>query len=151
MQDFPGALVLVSHDRYLLDSVCEQVLGFDNLGGVIYYADYEQWLADLKKNDISDGKSKIQVVRKESAPKKKQSKAGKLSYMDQREYEQMEEKIMEVEEEKESLQALMDDPETAKNPQKLESTWAKLEAIKQQVEQMYERWDELEEKKLSDR
>jgi ATP-binding cassette subfamily F protein uup len=150
LQDFPGALVLVSHDRYLLDSVCEQVLGFDNLGGVVYYADYEQWLDDLKKNDKTAGKLKPTVAKKESSSKKKQSKAGKLSYLDQREYEEMETKIMEAEEKKEALQALMDDPETAKDSQKLESTWAQFEEIKQQVEQMYERWDELEGKKMSD-
>jgi len=46
--DFPGALVLVSHDRFLLDSVCDQVLGFDGDGGVTFYADYQQWLADLR-------------------------------------------------------------------------------------------------------
>jgi ATP-binding cassette subfamily F protein uup len=116
---------------------------------VIYYADYKQWLADLKKNAKGDKNLNSQVAEKKSAPKKKQSKVGKLSYLDQREYEQMEEKIMEAEEAKELLQALMDDPETAKNPQKLESTWTQFEEIKQQVEQLYERWDELEEKKLS--
>jgi ABC transport system ATP-binding/permease protein len=151
LQDFPGALVLVSHDRYLLDSVCDQVLGFNNLGGVTYYADYEQWLADLKRNVPGTGESKKIADKKENIPKKKQSKAGKLSYLDQREYEQMEETIMVAEEEKESLQALMDDPETAKNPQKLESTWGQFEELKQRVEQLYERWDELEEKKLSDK
>ncbi len=151
LQDFPGALVLVSHDRYLLDSVCDQVLGFDNHGGVTYYADYEQWLAGLKKNDTAVDKPADSVTKRETAPKKKQSKAGKLSYMDQREYEHMEEKIMEAEEEKESLQALMDDPETAKNPQKLESTWAEFETIKHKIEQLYERWDALEEKKMSDK
>ena len=150
LQDFPGALVLVSHDRYLLDSVCEQVLGFDNLGGVSYYADYEQWLSDLKRKNSGAGASGKTVVKKEAAAKKKQKKAGKLSYMDQREYEQMEEKIMEAEEEKESLQALMDDPETAQNPKKLGETWEKFEALKQQIEQMYERWDKLEAKKLQD-
>lgn len=150
LRDFPGALVLVTHDRYLLDSVCEQVLGFDNLGGVTYYADYEQWLADLQRNASVGDEPNQKLAKKQSASKKKQGKAGKLSYMDQREYEEMEEKIMVAEEEKESLQNLMDDSEMADNPQKLESIWAQLEELKERVEQMYERWDELEEKKLSD-
>ena len=147
LQDFPGALVLVSHDRFLLDSVCDQVIGFDGHGGVTFYADYVQWLADLKRQQQDES-----TVGKETAatlPKTKQKKAGRLSYMDQREYEQIEEKIMEMEGEQERLQALMDSPETAADPQHLESVWAELQQAKDQVEKLYERWDELEEKKLS--
>lgn len=145
--DFPGALILVSHDRFLLDSVCDQVLGFDGEGGVAFYADYKQWLADLKKRkkEFSDC---INPEQETSASKKsKQNKSGKLSYMDQREYDQIEEKIMEGEAEQESLQRLMDAPDTATDPQLLESVWADLEQARKNVEKLYERWDELEEKK----
>ncbi len=72
---------------------------------------------------------------------------GKLSYMDQREYDQIEERIMEGEEEQERLQLLMDSSETMANPQLLESVWADLERAKREVEELYARWDELEEKK----
>lgn len=147
--DFPGALVLVTHDRFLLDSICDQVIGFDNKGGVTYYADYEQWLADLK------GRQKGEVEQPDPAEsqtreKKNKNCSGKLSYMDQREYEQIEEKIQEAEEEQERLQTLMDAPETTTDPQKLETVWADLQQAQQQVEQLYDRWHELEEKKLSD-
>ncbi len=146
--DFPGALVLVTHDRFLLDSICDQVIGFDNKGGVTYYADYEQWLADLK------GRQKGEVeqpdpVEPQTREKKNKNRPGKLSYMDQREYEQIEERIQEAEEEQERLQTLMDAPETSTDPQKLETVWADLQQAQQQVEQLYDRWDELEEKKLS--
>ncbi len=144
--DFPGALVLVTHDRFLLDSVCEQVIGFDGMGGVAFYADYEQWLADLGRH--SGNKESVALSAKNSIPQKeKQKKTGKLSYMDQREYDRIEGKIMEGEQEQERLQLLMDTPETVADPEQLESVWADLEQIKLQVEQLYERWDELEEKK----
>ncbi len=148
LQDFPGALVLVSHDRFLLDSVCDQVIGFDNQGGVNFYADYVQWLADLKKQQ-----SATSSVTKETGgapPKKTHTKAGRLSYMDQREYEQIEEIITEMEGEQERLQEVMDSPETAADPQQLESVWGKLQLLKEEVEKVYERWDELEEKKLGE-
>ncbi len=148
--DFPGALVLVSHDRYLLDSVCEQVLGFNNKGGVTYYADYQQWLADLKKADNSSSALPKTAGKENTSKKKKQNKAGKLSYLDQREYEQMEGKIEEAEELKESLQLRMDDPETSAKPQELEAVWAEFEEVKEEVDRLYSRWDELEEKKLSE-
>ena len=145
--DFPGALILVSHDRFLLDSVCDQVLGFDGEGGVAFYADYKQWLADLKKRK-KEFPDCINPEQETSASKKsKQNKSGKLSYMDQREYDQIEEKIMEGEAEQESLQMLMDAPDTATDPQLLESVWADLEQARKNVEKLYERWDELEEKK----
>ena len=144
--DFPGALVLVTHDRYLLDSVCEQVIGFDGTGGVAFYADYEQWLADLGRH-AGHKKSVVLSVEKSSSQKEKQKKAGKLSYMDQREYDQIEGNIMEGEQEQERLQSLMDAPETVADPKQLESVWADLEQVKQRVEQLYERWDDLEEKK----
>jgi ATP-binding cassette subfamily F protein uup len=144
--DFPGALVLVSHDRFLLDSVCDQVIGFVGDGGVTYYADYEQWLDDLKKRK-KDASGSCKPVQETAGSKEDKKKSGKLSYMDQREYDQIEEKIMEGEEEQESLQKLLDSPETASNPQLLESVWADLEEVKQNVGKLYERWDELEEKK----
>ena len=49
--EFPGALVLVTHDRFLLDRVCNLVLGFDGEGRTEYFADYEQWLVMLQERD----------------------------------------------------------------------------------------------------
>ena len=144
--DFSGAMVLVTHDRFLLDSVCEQVIGFDGMGGVAFYADYEQWLADLGRH-AGNKKSNVLSAENSSPQKGKQKKAGKLSYMDQREYDQIEGNIIEGEQEQERLQSLMDAPETVADPKQLESVWADLEQVKLQVEQLYERWDDLEEKK----
>ncbi len=144
---FPGALVLVSHDRFLLDSVCDRVLGFDGSGGVSFYADYEQWLDDLEKNRKEQASTDRLPRRKRNSNKEKKIKSGKLSYMDQREYDQIEEKIMESEEEQERLQTLMDKPETTTNPQLLESVWADLEKARKEVAKLYERWDDLEKKK----
>ncbi len=146
--DFPGALVLVTHDRFLLDSICDQVIGFDGKGGTIYYADYKQWLADLNRQEQSK-ESVSPGVAKQQEKNTKKNFAGKLSYMDQREYEQIEEQIQNGEEEKDRLQAIMDAPETAADSKKLEETWAALENARQLVEQLYERWEELEEKKES--
>jgi ABC transport system ATP-binding/permease protein len=144
--DFTGALVLVSHDRFLLDSVCDQVIGFDGNGGVSYYADYEQWLVDLKGGRKEAGELEKPIAER-TVEKKNKNRAGKLSYMDQREYEQIEEKIQEAEKEYEGLQVLMDAPETALDSQKLKTVWEDLQRAEQRVEQLYDRWDELEGKK----
>lgn len=144
--EFPGALVLVTHDRFLLDRVCEQVLGFDGGGGLDYFADYEQWLAALqagaRENEQVSG-TKIPVT----TSREKKKKTGRLSYLDQREYEQIEEKILEAEEEQERLQALMDAPETVADPERLHGCWTELQLAQEAVVQLYDRWDVLEAKK----
>ncbi len=144
--EFPGALVLVTHDRFLLDSICDQVIGFNGQGGTTYYADYEQWLADIDgqgQGIISEEK------RYEKQKKRKQQKkaTGKLSYMDQREYDSIEGKILSAEEEVDRLQSVMDSSETASDSQKLEAAWKELQTAKELVEKLYERWEELEGKR----
>lgn len=144
--DFPGALVLVTHDRFLLDRVCDNLIGFDGKGGVAYYADYTQWLSDLRASDSE------QVPNNQEKQKSKKSsgkKPGRLSYMDQREYDTMEERITEGELEIEKLQARMESPEVVADSSQLAECWQQLEDLKAGVEALYERWDELEAKKES--
>lgn len=143
--EFPGALVLVTHDRFLLDRVCDQVLGFDGRGGVGYFADYEQWLSALQKSGKENEKSLV-ITPVAGSPEKKK-KTGKLSYLDQREYEQIEEKILQAEEEQERLQTLMDAPETVSDPERLHECWTELQEAQDAVAQLYDRWDVLEAKK----
>ena len=145
LHDFPGALVLVTHDRYLLDSVCDRVIGFDGDGGVEYFADYEQWLSfmeDRAKRDEpagkKDGKSPPQTMKKKSA---------RLSYIDQREYDQMEERILEAEIERERLQQKLESPETVADPGLLHECWQELQQAQEAVDGLYARWEQLEMKK----
>jgi len=137
--EFPGALVLVTHDRFLLDRVCQRLLGFGGKSGVTYYADYEQWLADLP--DAAQGKKQAKKLAGSTAPVKK---GGKLSYMDQREYDQIEEQIAEAEIRVSGLQEKMELPEVVADPKELAATWAEVEVAQSEVEKLYSRWDELE-------
>jgi ATP-binding cassette subfamily F protein uup len=141
LMEFPGAMVLVSHDRFMLDRVCDLVLGFDGNGEVNYYGDYAQWLSRLenrKKNDVQGG-AKKEVVRQKSKPTK-------LSYMDQRDYDTIEERIETLEEEQQMLQKKIEAPEVASNPDELQKYWQQLSDVEAQVEILYQRWDELEAK-----
>jgi len=143
--DFPGALVLVTHDRFLLDRVCDKILGFGGADGVTYYAEYTQWLDDLAELKKEKGKSKKAVP----APGKKnitQSvKKGRLSYLDQREYDQIEGKISALESRVEELQVEMELPEVVSDSVKLGDRWQELETTQEKIEKLYIRWDELEE------
>jgi len=144
--DFPGALVLVSHDRYLLDRVCQRLLGFGGKSGVSYYADYEQWLVDLPETGKVEESVKKGSVKGGQEPVEKKSN-GRLSYMDQREYDQIEETIAAEEERVELLQKEMESPEIVSSPEGLAECWQELETTQAKVEQLYNRWDELEGKK----
>ena len=142
--DFPGALVLVTHDRYLLDRVCHRILGFGGPEGVTYYAEYTQWLKDLAQQKKEKGRSKkissFPDKKKISKPQKK----GRLSYLDQREYDQMEETIGDLEDRVAELQRKMELPEIVSDSVKLGDCWQELEETQGKVEKLYARWDELE-------
>ena len=143
--EFGGALVLVTHDRYLLDRVCDRVIGFVGGGAAHYYVDYEQWLRDLAADTAVKSKAGRAKVQKQSLPPKNTS--GRLSYMDQRDYDTIEERIQEAEENRERLEKIINDPDVASDPEKLQQSWAELEECQNHVEKLYQRWDELEQKK----
>lgn len=142
LQEFPGAIVLVSHDRFLLDRLCDAVLGFDGKGNASYFADYEQWLADLQKEEKQPNRDTASKKQK-----KKAKTAGRLSYMDQREYDQMEEKIMSAESALEKINEEMAKPETAGNAEELDRYWREQQQLESEIASLYSRWQELEEKK----
>ncbi len=144
--EFPGALILVTHDRFLLDRVCQRLLGFGGRSGVTYYADYEQWLSDLPQTAEKENprETKTDKGGPVSAPAKNK---GRLSYLDQREYDQIEEKIGEAEGRLAQLEEMMQRPDVVSNAETLAECWRDLEAARLEVEGLYSRWDELEEKK----
>jgi ABC transport system ATP-binding/permease protein len=144
LNDFPGALVLVTHDRFLLDRVCNLVLGFGGRSGVTYYADYQQWLSDLPQ--AADSQRVKGSEKSLAAPIPAKSK-GRLSYLDQREYDRIEEKITEWEDRVAELEQMMLQPDVVSAAEMLANCWRDLENAQQEVERLYARWDELEGKK----
>lgn len=149
LTDFPGALILVTHDRFLLDRVCDRLLGFGGCSGVSYYAEYEQWLSDLPQpvgKEIPRDKGADKGVAGSVAAKNK----GRLSYLDQREYDQIEEKISAGEGRVAELEKMMLRADVVSAADKLAACWQELEAARLEVEGLYGRWDELEEKKAGE-
>ena len=141
--EFPGALVLVTHDRYLLDRVSTIVLGFDGLGGVESFADYSQW-----ETWQTERRQKLKVAEKlepDAAPRPAVTKK-KLSYLDTREYETIEQRIAEAESLLEFKRAALEDPQVMKDGRLLEQTYREMEAARETVDKLYARWAELEAK-----
>jgi ATP-binding cassette subfamily F protein uup len=145
LEDFPGAIVLVSHDRYLLDRLCTHFLGLGPGGKITAFADYAQWERSLLDEGKASKKDK-QGAAAAPAAKPKSAKAGKLSYNEQREYEKMEESILHAEEELAAAQVAVEDPAIASQTQKLMAASARLQKAQETVDRLYARWTELETK-----
>lgn len=139
--EFPGALVLVTHDRYLMDRVANGVLGLDGEGGAELFADLAQWDAWLRER-----RTRKAPVEKESRPTPAPAARKKLSYLEQREWDAIEERIMEAETRLEAAQAALHAPETVSDAARIETAYAAMQAAQAEVDALYGRWSELEAK-----
>ncbi len=144
--EFNGAVILVTHDRYLLDRVCDAVIGFVGEGGISLFGDYEQWLAALRQQAAKTGSPPRTAAKKKAV--KKSAKPGRLGYLDQLEYDQMEKKILDAEQVCETLEKQIEDPALAADPDRLQAAWEELDQARTAVDELYARWDELEQKKM---
>ncbi len=133
--EFPGAVVLVSHDRYLLDRVSTAVVGLDGGSGGIF-ADYSQWEASRRES------AEKTAPPKEPRPAAAAAPARKLSYMEQREWDAMEAKILESEEDAAHWRRQLETP--SGDGKQLAEAYEKLQLAQSRVAQLYERWAELE-------
>ena len=134
--EFTGALVLVTHDRYLLDRVSTAVLALDGEGGVGLFADYSQW--EQAQSQRKKSKPGLKAVEAQAAqPSKK-----RLSYLDSREWESMEQKILVAEQELEKKKTAVQ--EAASDASRLPVCYQEMLAAQAEVERLYARWAELE-------
>ncbi|WP_254062062.1 ABC-F family ATP-binding cassette domain-containing protein [Acidobacterium sp. S8] len=141
--EYPGALVLVTHDRYMLDRISNVVLGLDGVGGAERFADYlqwESWLASRKPQKELAAKTAGKSV---SAPSKK-----KLSYLEAREWSEIEQRIAEAEESLARKKAALEDPTVAIDSIRLQAALAQTEEASALVDSLYARWAELEAKQV---
>jgi ATP-binding cassette subfamily F protein uup len=148
LEGFPGAIVLVSHDRELMDRLCTDVIGLDGRGGAASYASISQWLTAYERAEaerLESIKPAATVTKKEpiaAAP----SKPKKLSYKEQQEFEGMEEAILMAEEKQAACEQKVEQA-AQRGHVALNEACAALEAAKKEVERLYARWQELEAKK----
>jgi len=138
--DFPGGLVLVTHDRFLLDRVSTLILALDGSGRSTFFADYAQWEA-ARKSVVQETRSDTPKPPRQDAPR-----SPRLSYREKQEWEQMEQKILEAEEVLAACQRAVDDPAVASDPSALQERCVALETARVAVETLYARWAELEQK-----
>jgi ATP-binding cassette subfamily F protein uup len=176
LSEFPGAIVLVSHDRFMLDSVSNSILALDGRGSVRMFVDYTQW-EDFSNGEGKDtGKFSDSDTRKRQSQSKSQStstasvavakeaplttasaptrngesdeKRKSLSTNEKRELTEMDQKIAAAEATVAKIEKSMLEPSNASNSSKLQSLMTDLEKARRAVEQLYARWQDLEERSL---
>jgi ATP-binding cassette subfamily F protein uup len=149
--EFRGALVLVTHDRYMLDRVSTIVVGFDGLGGLERFADYSQWEAWQEAQQEEKGKAELpeSILRSRIAADATPPVAGKkkLSYKEARELEGLEKRIADAEQELHARQAALQDSAIVSDAPRLHNASLQLDEARKTVDQLYARWAELEHKK----
>ena len=137
--DFHGAVVLITHDRYMLDRICNIFLALGNLDCTDMYASYAQWESTAK----SALAPKTPKKRKNPA---EASSRPKLSFQEKKEYKEIEGKIAKLEEEVRELNHLLENPSITENPARLEETCTAIALGETRIEQLYLRWLEFEQK-----
>lgn len=136
LQDFAGAVVLITHDRSLMDNVATQILGLGVGNEQQFFADYQQW----EKNSLLSTPVKKE---KEAAPALSKSAPVKMNYKERLELDAMEKNIMAheeaVEELKKKLEEIRSDKELVEGYQNLSNAQIALEKL-------FERWEYLSNK-----
>lgn len=140
LKEFAGAVVLISHDRCLMDNICTQILSLGGINDPHFYMGYSQW--EKAQQDMTSS-AKENATKIEKTPAAPPSKLKKLSYNEQKELSGMQEAIERAEEELSALQKVSESPT---DPKKTIELYTKLGTAQEKLDTLYARWQELENK-----
>lgn len=143
LAEFPGALVVVSHDRDLLDRLCTEVVGLDGRGGAALYGSVGQWLTAYERAGEAAAKAAERAAPPAPRPAPAAPKPRKLSYREQQEWDGMEAAILAAEAAVADCEAEVDRAAAAGHAV-LTNACRALEEAQRAVERLYARWQELE-------
>ncbi len=163
--EFPGAIVLVTHDRYLFERVTTTVLGLDGSGTITPYADYRQWESSRKERvtgrtaESASAKAGAETNAPACAPgsdqdagadavaAKAKPRPKKLSWAEQKEWDGIEATIMTAEEALAAARERANDPAVASRADELAARCRQLGEAQDAVDLLYARWAVLDEKR----
>ncbi|SFQ22045.1 ATP-binding cassette, subfamily F, uup [Desemzia incerta] len=141
IETFPGAVIAVSHDRYFLDKIGDKMLIFEGEGNIhIHYGSSTSYLEKEQSADQSTKSTKTKAPAKETEEAKPKEKV-KLTYMEQKEWDTIENDIAELEETIDSIQEEMN--QTGNDFALLQELQAKLTVKETELENKMERWEYL--------
>jgi len=138
--DFPGAMLLITHDRFMLDRIATEYLALDGNGKIKEFAGYEMW-QEWYSQKLSGKKKKTAY---EVVKTRKKSSPVKLSYNLQREFDGMEQAIADAEAEVARTEMIANDETLMQNHQMHAAACAEVAKAHENVQVLYSRWAELE-------
>jgi ATP-binding cassette subfamily F protein uup len=146
--EYPGALILVTHDRYMLNRVSTTVLGLDGKGRAEKFADFAQWEDWMRESEapVTTAKSKAAAATAAAGAAGDGSAKKKLSYNEQREWNTLEARIAEAEARVAAADAALADPKIATDATALQRAMTEQQDAQAAVLDMYVRWEELAER-----
>ncbi|OGT08899.1 MAG: ABC transporter ATP-binding protein [Gammaproteobacteria bacterium GWE2_37_16] len=144
LSNYPGTLLLVSHDRIFLDNIVTSTLVFEGKGNITeYIGGYSDWQQQIHQETITKNINK--TITKEAIEQNKNKQIQKLNYLEQKELASLLKKIDKMETEKKELEAIMAKSEFyQQNPKTNAETLEKFKKVKINLEIAYKRWSELE-------
>jgi ATP-binding cassette subfamily F protein uup len=148
--DFPGAVVVITHDRHLLDRICTELIGLHGDGRWGTYASVAQWLevADAQEKQETDDTGRSARQHKADAGSGAPRKG--LTFHEKKEFAGMEERILAAEEKVDALQAQLNHPDVAADHEQLHATFDAHREAQAELDRLFARWQELERKALKE-
>lgn len=137
--DFPGAILLITHDRYMLERIATEYLALDGDCNLKEFASYEMWQKWSKKPVLLN-----KLLSSKRIKLRQKSESGKLSYHLQREFDGMEQMIADAEAEVERTETVANDETVITDHQKHAEACADVANAHEKVRELYRRWAELE-------
>ncbi|MFW5860339.1 MAG: ABC-F family ATP-binding cassette domain-containing protein [Planctomycetota bacterium] len=139
LDEFPGAIVLVTHDRYLLDRLCDRIIGLDGHGGAHHRTSFAEW--ERTRHTLS---AATRAPAAPPTPEARPQPSGGLDWNEQKELRGIEGRIQTAEARLAEHEQRMADPAVYTDPAAVSSLTAAIEAARERVDALYRRWEELE-------
>lgn len=145
LMEYPGTVLLVSHDREFINNVVTSTLVLEGEGRVSeYVGGYDDWLRQSQRRN-DDAAIPSRIDEKKSVPAPQKEKPRKLSFKEQKEVETLPKRIEELEAEQQQIIEMMADPAFYRESgNKVAETKARLESREKELAEAYKRWEELE-------
>ena len=147
---FPGTILVVSHDRYFLDRICDQIVAFEDDGVKVTPGNFSYY---LEKRQARENAARAQATAANRAAKKrasnKKEKPRKLTMAEAKELETLEDKAMEADDVVTTLQEKLSSPDVQTDFEQIPVIMAELEAAKKVADELINRWEFLEEVKAN--
>ena len=144
LADFDGCVLVVSHDRYFLDRICDQVVAFEDAGVIVQPGNYSYYLEKRQERELRDRNYHAEVSRLEKQQAAKKIRARKISFKEREELNGMEAAILKTESRVSELETMLNDTDFyITRASEAGDLIAELEAVKKSVPVLYSRWEEL--------